>query len=614
MSGRTTMIGQTIGALSLSPSKSTPVSVCGTSRPAAVTAALSAVMSSSIITSSSTQHVSLPTSCQQQVVPSFTTIRQPGTSASSSSVPAAPTVGDDLGPAQSKLLNKSPAHVTNTVQSVPGLTPPSTLTSQPSHVTGMFKETSSFSQPAPSKTPISVSPAGNTNTQFSTSSTGTIQQRIVINTSAPLAAGTQILFNNARFVVPPQGLGPGSHVLIISSPAPQQVPPASMTSTGAPVPPQRATHDNTAPQAPVSPRSPVRLPPAPAASYPFVACAATVAPSLRSTTADCVGSAVLPGKTNGNLAPPPVYTPTLVSFPSRLGAPGLIPPVANSVPVANPALANKMLSAGTTAQAECSPAIAHSLSRMSAPVSSLPVVSSPLVTSSSVIARTQALLSSCPAQQVASVTSPGPVMQPQQGAAASSIHPLSHGPLHIRLENASVNNLGPAVIQTMLAGTKTQVPSTVAIPCIPGGASRMQTLPIATVPPVGSIVHTFETAPMVAAPSSSSTILMTSAQPITSLKTNLTDTPGLTSQALGKHSLETSSKGIYASVASRLLISPDGAVLNTVQCQSSTAELTACSATKDSRMVFHNSSTGELRTHGSDLQPSQAEKLRPCQH
>lgn len=567
------MIGQTIGALSLSPSKSTAAPVCGTGRPAAVTT----------ISSSSTQHGS-----QQQLVPSFTTICQPGSSASSSSsAPAAPAVGDDLCPAHNKLPIKSPAQVPGATQGVLGLTPPPppppALASQPSHAT------------APSRTPISASPAATANAQFSTSSTGAIQQRIVINTSAPLAAGTQILFNNARFVVPPQGLGPGSHVLIISSPAPQQVPPASVSSTGAAAaaaPPQRAT-----PQALVSPHSPVRLPAAPAAGYPFVACATTVAPSLRSTAADCTGSAVLPARTNGNFAPP-----TLVSFPSRLGV-----PVANSVPVSNPALASKMSPAGTPERA----AVAHSSSspRTSAPVSSLPVVSSsPLVPTSSVIARTPSLLSSLPAQQVACVTTPGPVMQPQQGAAPSCIHPLSHGPLHIRLDK----NLGPAAIQAMLAGTKTQVPPT--IPSIPGGASRMQTLPIATVPPIGSIVHTFETAPLVAAPSSNSTMLMTSAQPITSLQTNLTDTPGLADQALGKHSLETSSKGIYANVASRLLISPDGAVLNTVQCRPSAAELTGCSGTKDSRVVLHNSSTGELRTHGSDLQPLQPEKLRPCQH
>uniref|UniRef100_A0A8C6QQC2 Uncharacterized protein n=2 Tax=Nannospalax galili TaxID=1026970 RepID=A0A8C6QQC2_NANGA len=44
-----------------------------------------------------------------------------------------------------------------------------------------------------------------------------IQQKIVINTSAPLAPGTQIMINGARFIVPPQGLGAGSHVLLIST-------------------------------------------------------------------------------------------------------------------------------------------------------------------------------------------------------------------------------------------------------------------------------------------------------------------------------------------------------------------------------------------------------------
>ncbi|XP_067278915.1 uncharacterized bromodomain-containing protein 10-like [Pseudorasbora parva] len=45
----------------------------------------------------------------------------------------------------------------------------------------------------------------------------TIQEKIVINTNAPLAPGTQLLINNTRFVVPSQGLGPGSHVLLINS-------------------------------------------------------------------------------------------------------------------------------------------------------------------------------------------------------------------------------------------------------------------------------------------------------------------------------------------------------------------------------------------------------------
>ncbi|KAM8802472.1 putative bromodomain-containing protein 10 isoform 1-T1 [Rhynchonycteris naso] len=44
-----------------------------------------------------------------------------------------------------------------------------------------------------------------------------IQQKIVINTSTSLAPGTQIMINGTRFIVPPQGLGAGSHVLLIST-------------------------------------------------------------------------------------------------------------------------------------------------------------------------------------------------------------------------------------------------------------------------------------------------------------------------------------------------------------------------------------------------------------
>uniref|UniRef100_A0A8C9ELL8 Uncharacterized bromodomain-containing protein 10 helical domain-containing protein n=1 Tax=Pavo cristatus TaxID=9049 RepID=A0A8C9ELL8_PAVCR len=43
-----------------------------------------------------------------------------------------------------------------------------------------------------------------------------IQQKIVINTCVPLAPGTQIMINGTCFVVPPQGLGAGSHVLLLS--------------------------------------------------------------------------------------------------------------------------------------------------------------------------------------------------------------------------------------------------------------------------------------------------------------------------------------------------------------------------------------------------------------
>uniref|UniRef100_A0A672K721 Bromo domain-containing protein n=1 Tax=Sinocyclocheilus grahami TaxID=75366 RepID=A0A672K721_SINGR len=53
-----------------------------------------------------------------------------------------------------------------------------------------------------------------------TSTTKSVQEKIVINTTAPLAPGTQLLINNTRFVVPSQGLAPGSHVLLISNSCP----------------------------------------------------------------------------------------------------------------------------------------------------------------------------------------------------------------------------------------------------------------------------------------------------------------------------------------------------------------------------------------------------------
>uniref|UniRef100_UPI00398F469F uncharacterized bromodomain-containing protein 10 n=1 Tax=Pristiophorus japonicus TaxID=55135 RepID=UPI00398F469F len=61
-----------------------------------------------------------------------------------------------------------------------------------------------------------------------------IRQKIVINTSTPLAPGTQIVINNHRFVVPPQGLGSGSHVLLISNTPKQSSSPAVNLNPGPP--------------------------------------------------------------------------------------------------------------------------------------------------------------------------------------------------------------------------------------------------------------------------------------------------------------------------------------------------------------------------------------------
>ncbi|KGL78974.1 Uncharacterized protein KIAA2026, partial [Tinamus guttatus] len=65
-----------------------------------------------------------------------------------------------------------------------------------------------------------------------------IQQKIVINTCVPLAPGTQIMINGTCFVVPPQGLGAGSHVLLLScntKPVPSLTVNHGQEAQGAPV-------------------------------------------------------------------------------------------------------------------------------------------------------------------------------------------------------------------------------------------------------------------------------------------------------------------------------------------------------------------------------------------
>ncbi|XP_034752580.1 uncharacterized protein KIAA2026 isoform X2 [Etheostoma cragini] len=456
LSGKTTAIGQTIGALSRSPSKSTRMSVSDTGRLTATTIGLFPVTSSDTITSCSAQlasHASPTTSSQLQGIPSFNMISQTCSSTSTSTaatLPAGNVIKKELGMPLSIVSSNSPGQVTTTVQSSQAQTSTSTLIQQLSNIqSGIGEESisSSSSHLALNKNPISL--ATTANTPSTTSSTGTIQQRIVINTSTPLAAGTQILLNNARFVVPPQGLGPGSHVLIISSPAPQQVPTATRSSV-----------------------------------HP---------------------------------------------------------------------------------------------------------------------------------QGVVSVTTPGPGIQPQATEVdiAAPSTALSQALVQMGLGNKTlVKKTVPALMQPVLAGTRKPVLPTVAVPPIVSAMSRMQMLPIATVPPIENTVNTLETAPVVTGPSSSSTVIITPAQPITSLKTNDTiHSPViLTNQALGKHSLQTSSLGMHTNVASKLLISPDGAVLNPAQCQGNAVELNAGPNPMDALVVSPNSSTGALHTHDSSLQPSQADR------
>ncbi|XP_075065412.1 putative bromodomain-containing protein 10 [Mixophyes fleayi] len=93
---------------------------------------------------------------------------------------------------------------------MPVTTPQAALTSL---VPTLCKSGSGFSV-SQSLPPLSATAINQFKPQLDDSCT---HQKLVINTSTPLAPGTQITINGMRLIVPPQGLRAGSHVLLIST-------------------------------------------------------------------------------------------------------------------------------------------------------------------------------------------------------------------------------------------------------------------------------------------------------------------------------------------------------------------------------------------------------------
>uniref|UniRef100_H0XM61 KIAA2026 n=3 Tax=Otolemur garnettii TaxID=30611 RepID=H0XM61_OTOGA len=121
-------------------------------------------------------------------------------------------------------LSPSPGKITNisNLASLPNQQmPPSLVKSTPSY-SSVPGGSSIHTATAPSNVTTSL-----VGSQFNEPC---IQQKIVINTSTPLAPGTQIMINGTRFIVPPQGLGAGSHVLLIST-SPKYGPPLILNSS-----------------------------------------------------------------------------------------------------------------------------------------------------------------------------------------------------------------------------------------------------------------------------------------------------------------------------------------------------------------------------------------------
>ncbi|XP_014852063.1 PREDICTED: uncharacterized protein KIAA2026 homolog [Poecilia mexicana] len=618
--GKTTTVGQTICALSHSPSKASTVQISGSYSP--TTAGLVPITNLFTITNCS-PHLDTRTSFSAvspaQGVPSTSVISQTSCPSSSAAIlPAENIKRKELLVPASKLSGSCPAQVTTT--NCPAQTSAAFLDPKLLHIKSGRSEAG---PPSCNKTLPLLSSAPTT---FSASTSGPVTQRIILNTSTHLTAGTQIVLNNACFIVPPQGLGPGSHVLLISNSAPQ-VPAATSTSSEAFLPPKGSSSVIVSPQAPGLPQSAVRLPSMPTVGSPFVACTGqsllTGTPHVmpfRLTGTPGLGSSVIPSKTNVvsalprlspahgcNFGLPPVCTSTLISSPPRLASvPILASPGKTTAPSLGSGLATIRVTGGSATPTNISATVSTSLSRLSGPLSSLPgLPSSSTGALHNPVTPVPAALHCSPSGHC--VDAPATlrsVIRPEQTAVkvATSSAAQPQSLVQAASRKTPLKTTLP-VCQPALSGARTQELPTVAVPPILSTATRTQALPVATVPPIGSTISTFEMASAASAPPVSTTL--TSTPPDTSLMTKSSITPPviLTNQAFQTNSVQTSSLGMHASLPSKLLTSTDGAVLSTDQCQVNQPEKTACPKPRDALVVTPNSSGGVLRTHDSTLQP-----------
>ncbi|XP_057674627.1 uncharacterized protein KIAA2026 isoform X2 [Corythoichthys intestinalis] len=458
-----------------------------------------------------------------------------------SSKPSTFTIGSQLGSFTTNttagmstcvLAGRSPAQVTSPVHVNPNPTSTATLVHYPSQL--LAKETTpiiSTSQKAPNKTEPYMSSATNTSTQSMGPTIGVnnAQQRIVISTSKPLAAGTQILLNNTCFIVPPQGLAPGSHVLIISSPSPQKVPNASGSCIGSAVPMQGVSQGPTTPQGQFLTGSQTRLPGVPGVISPFAGCIPVVpknvqGPSQLSPKMNLVSasglhvcSSALPVLSNPpQLAKRAAHVPSVIT--SGLG-------LDHSSTV--------RLATGTPLPAECSntvsPVDVPALSRLPAPLSTLP---SPISIPHSL--------------SKVSATTRGSCIQP---------------PLKSKITAPFVAHLGLGIT------TVSQQAASVIQVSADSLTSSVQNLPTSTVTQTESATDVKQRAYVLTLSPPSNTF-----QPITQLTTNPIHQPdALSNQTLVKPTLQKFHLGMANHVTNKLIISPS-AILSSVQCQAKAAE------------------------------------------
>ncbi|XP_051533837.1 uncharacterized protein KIAA2026-like [Myxocyprinus asiaticus] len=333
--------------------------------------------------------------------------------------------------------------------------------------------------------------------------TKSVQGKIVINTTAPLAPGTQLLINNTRFVVPAQGLGPGCHVLLISNSSPGGLQGSSPASS---VP---RSPNCSAPASSV-PRSPNCSVPSPVPSEIRL-----VAPQKTLVR--------LPSPTSTNVWHSDGVCRQVIRTPLTASGPTALQTLRSDVSSGQPGLSN--------------------------------IVRLPIFQTSEgkglLVAPSQSM-TSCPKETSVVCTL-------AQGGLHSTTSPML---LQARLANTPPQNQVAPAVQPLKTVVSRNSPI-VTVPPMSSTISRMQKLPVATVPPIGS-----PATPIATVPPSLNTVILTSCQPIRAVQPGTIGKPVILPQPLqgqSKSPVQVPTSVLTTYTPSKLLLSPDGAILNIVR-------------------------------------------------
>lgn len=331
--------------------------------------------------------------------------------------------------------------------------------------------------------------------------TTSVQEKVVINTTGPLAPGTQLLINNTRFVVPAQGLAPGSHVLLISSP---NVHPTGRLGTNPIYPAPRVTGNLTPPPA-----------------APVVQGLRMVTPGIRSQ--------------DTSVRQP---TPTTAKAEQSVSVNNLLTAV-RPPPVS--------INSSTLAQVSQSSGQQSLTHIVRLPSFLLPEVKGYPRASSSIP-------TNCPKENV-------------------TVSPQSQGCL-LNMTTPDLLQTKPAIaapqLKSVVSAVKTVIswPSpVVTVSPMCSTISRMQTLPVATVPPIGSTISSVQTTCVATVSPSINTLLMATCQPVRPVQPgNIGMTVTSCPPQIKSKTPTQVSGGQLMHTPSKLLLSPDGAILNVLGC------------------------------------------------